>query len=387
MEGFESTLLAYVIFWFALFLICRLLKVERWSLTVKPFYIFYKTTALNRRLKSLSGRWKLFWQSFLNICAVAGVGQMALIMFFLARNLYHFFEMKGQASEVIPIIPLPGLTMSWETFPYVMIAIVVLVITHELAHGVASLVEDIPVKSSGFFFALIIPGAFVEIDDEKIEEASCLSKLRVFSAGSSTNIAVWLLFLILMMNFTTTISPLYSSNPSGIIVTKLVEGGAAEKAGIQKWDSIYALNGTAILNEDDLRSYMSRVKPESFLVASTQRGNFTLKTQPHSANRSMAAVGIWPFNYYAPKYSFSPTWLPYSLYLAEYWNVIILLSVALINMLPVYPFDGDKYVDAILKGMKVKKVKPIRSAATIFCLCLLGLNLSLSLLTFGFHKI
>jgi len=380
-----TTLILFAVVWFGLYLVLRGFRTERWGLTVKPFYMIYKTTALNRFMERIAQKRRFAWLVAWNLASALAVGQIIFIFYWLVKNAYLFFQRPEQASQVMPI--LPGLTIGMESLPYILISLVVVVVTHEFAHGIASLAEKIPLKSSGMFFAVLLPGGFVEIDEEKLEKARPSTKLRIFSAGASTNIAVGMLVLLLMANFTLTISPLYSPKSSGVMITGLVEGGAAENVGIKTWDTVFSLNGTSVRSVDDLRRYMADVRPNSTITVRTGRGDFIVKTQANAQNLTRALIGIVPFDYYAPRTPSLPNALPYHIYLTENWMNMILVSVGLFNMLPIGPLDGGKFTDTILKMLKMKRAKEVGNLITATCLVVLGLNLVLSFLRFGFSMI
>ncbi|MEM3653619.1 MAG: M50 family metallopeptidase, partial [Candidatus Bathyarchaeia archaeon] len=293
----------------------------------------------------------------------------------------------SQASPTFLLLPLPVLTISWENFPYVIISISFLLLTHELAHAIASLMDEVPIKTTGVFFALVVPGGFVEVDEEKLEKSKSPTKLRVFASGSFTNMLIGIFMILLLSNFTLTISPFYSSSSNGVLIINTVEGGPAQKAGIQKWDIIYSLNGTKVKDVKTLSDFMKRVLPNSVLVVTTKKGSFLLSLNHSLENSSRAIIGIYSFNYYEPRFELLPAQIPYHLYMLENWMQTIFISVALINMLPLYPLDGDRFLDAVLKMLSIKKTKRIRIMISSVAAMILGLNLALSFLNFGFIKI
>src|SRR5207247_11213033 len=132
-------------------------------------------------------------------------------------------------------IPLPGITISWEIFPYILISIAALLIPHEVDHGVASVLDKVPIKSSGVFLAVILPGGFVEIDEEDLSKRRARTKLRVFAAGSFTNVVGWLLVALLITNFTLAISPLYEPNSSGVVISQIVDAATTHGYYVHEW--------------------------------------------------------------------------------------------------------------------------------------------------------
>ena len=130
-----------------------------------------------------------------------GFGLMSYITYQLAKNLVNLFVKSPQAASIQPIIPVPGIGVSFETFPYLVLALSVVVITHELSHGIASLVDQVPLKSTGAFFAHVLMGGFVEPNEEELSKSKNITKLRVFAAGSYTNVVLGVIFTLLLVNF------------------------------------------------------------------------------------------------------------------------------------------------------------------------------------------
>jgi membrane-associated protease RseP (regulator of RpoE activity) len=380
----------YLAGWTVLFLLAKRFNLEEKGLKVGPLYFVYKTTLLNRTLGRFARKMRRVWRVFFSMGAAVGVGMLVLIVFQLVRNAFNLVYRTREAGPVQVLLPIPGLTMRWEIFPYVIVALCVLVITHEGAHAIASLVEGISLKSSGVFLAAAIPGGLVELDDEKLDKSPYSTQLRVFAAGSSANMAVSLIFLLLMANFALTISPFYTIVPSGVLVGGTTKGYPAEIAGIQAGDIIQGIDETRIANLDGLRAYMAQVKPGSTVTISTSRGELGLVTAPDPNNGTHAVLGVTQLTdhiVYSPKLSFLSPDLPRQLYNVEFWIYFVTVNVALINMLPLFPLDGDRFLIALLGSLGVRNGKMIRSAMSAFSFAILALNLVLSYSMFGFVKI
>src|SRR2546428_5066374 len=153
--------------------------------------------------------------------------------------------------------------------------------------------------------AIFLPGGFVEIDEQDLAKRKARTKLRVFAAGSFTNVATWLVVFILFVNFTAAISPFYQPTSSGVLVTSLVDGGAAQNAGIQPWSVITSINNTVVRQPNDLRVILAPQNPGHHLVVALNTGrNYTLVTRPAPENASRATVGVFSFDYYPPNCAF-----------------------------------------------------------------------------------
>lgn len=311
------------------------------------------------------------------------------ITYQLAKNLLNLSFRTEQAVSVQPIVPLPGLTVSFETFPYLVLALSVVVASHELAHGIASLVDRVPLKSTGAFFGHIIMGGFVEPDEERLNAAQNTTKLRVFAAGSFTNVVLGIICVSLLANFPATIAPFYDVVGSGVQIGSIPTNLPAHDSGLQADDVVLSINGTRISGLADLRRYMSNVAPGQAVVIATQRGDFPVITGADQNNSSRAIIGIsdlTDYILYNPKLPFLSSSFPDILLRAEFWLSIVLVSVALVNMLPMYPFDGDKFLDTILNVFGIRRTKQIRTVANAAAYSLLILNVGLSLLRFGFLR-
>jgi membrane-associated protease RseP (regulator of RpoE activity) len=135
---------------------------------------------------------------------------------------------------------------------------------------------------------------------------------------------------------------------------------------------------------------MNGVKPGQVVVLETVRGAFFVRTAPDSTNATHALIGIGGLTdnvVYRPKFALLPSELPPVLFHAEFWLSIVLVSVAMINMLLIYPFDGDKFLETALNAVGIKRTKEIRTAANAIAYGLLLLNIGFSWLQFGFMRL
>ncbi|HVH14978.1 MAG TPA: site-2 protease family protein [Candidatus Angelobacter sp.] len=382
-------LLEYLGAWFVIVAIGLLAKAEKHGVNVKPYYLMLRTSAFNSLMQRLGGKFRRAWLTYFDIGAAMGLGLLVFIIYSLVLNALNLFNRSSQAGPTLLIIPVPGVTISWAIFPYILISIAALLIPHEAAHGIASVLDKVPIKSSGVFLAIFLPGGFVEIDEDNLSKRKARTKLRVFAGGSFTNVVSWFLVVLLITNFALVISPLYNSQSSGVLITGLVNGGAAENSNVPNWSVLVAVNGTSVTDVNSLRNVLSPLTPGHHLVltinnvATYTQTTYSITTQPASDNASRATIGIFTFPYYRPVASFLPVSLPYHFYNTLSWLSLILLGVALVNMLPMFPFDGDRYFDTILNILGMKNTKNVRTVASIASLLLLGSNLILSFILFG----
>jgi len=179
-------LLLLVILWVVFVVVASMLKLQRYGLEIHPFYALYKSTRLNSFLLRLGRVTPGLWRLVGNVGVVATVGEVAYLTYLLLQNLLRFFFVPEQASPVIPLIP--GVTIKIESLPLFLLAAGFVILVHELSHGVQCVMEGVQIKSSAILLAVVTFGGAVEPDEESMEAVSTMSKMRIFAAGSMTNL-------------------------------------------------------------------------------------------------------------------------------------------------------------------------------------------------------
>jgi hypothetical protein len=170
---------------------------------------------------------------------------------------------------------------------------------------------------------------------------------------------------------------------SGILIQGVTENGSAAKAGLQQWDVLYAINGTPVLTVDDFPQYMINhtVEPSQNLTFSTYRGNITITAGANPSGN--LSFGIFGSNYYPLRILEISPMVTFNVHTFLYWFLLISGSVAILNMLPLYPFDGEKFVYYSLENIVKKGLREIRTFYNVVCFCLIALNIALTLVNYG----
>ena len=253
----------------------------------------------------------------------------------------------------------------------------------------ASLAERVPLKSVGAVFVHVLMGGFVEPDEEKLSQARSATKLRVFAAGSFTNVVLGILCILLLANFSATIAPFYNVLGSGVTIGSVPANLPAHASGLQAGEVVTGINGTRVSGITDIQHFMAPVTPGEVIVLQTNNGTFVVRTTADPSNSSHALIGIGGLTdliIYQPKVSLLSSNLPLTLWHAEYWLSGLLVSVGVINMLPIPVLDGDKFLETALNHLGVKRTKELRMGVGGAALAILALNIGLSLLRFGFLR-
>jgi membrane-associated protease RseP (regulator of RpoE activity) len=371
-------LLFYLAVWVVIYALAVLLKTDKHGIIAKPYYLMLKTVVFNSWIERIGSRFRRGWLAFFDIGAAMGIGLLAFVFYSFINNAVGLFRHSSSAGPTLLIIPLPGLTIGWDIFPYILLAIAVLLIPHELAHGIASVLDKVPLKSSGVFMAIFLPGGFVEIDEENLAKRKARTKLRVFAAGSFTNVATWALVLLLLV-------ALFQSSPTGVLVTGFTNGSPAQAQGMPQWSIITQVNNNTTPDVQHLGAYLASLTPGAIVTVhlSNPSQTLTVTTGKSETNATRAILGVQTANYVPLRYQFLPVTSTYQLLTAFSWMQLILLGVALVNMLPLFPFDGDRYLDTLLGVLGLKNTKNVRTVASVISLGLLGSNIILSYILFG----
>jgi membrane-associated protease RseP (regulator of RpoE activity) len=259
-----------------------------------------------------------------------------------------------------------------------LLAFGIAVTIHEGAHGTTASVEKIGLKSSGIIIAPITFGGFVEPDEEQFEKANVTSRLRVLASGSFTNLLAGIVTILLLL-------ALFSPQ-AGVLITSIQPNGPAAEAGMHDWDVIYAINQSPTENYSALHQTLAQLEPGDVVLVDTQRGGFLITTSTNPQNDSIAFLGITSlvgYVYHPLRIGEFSTLFTYNLNLSLDWMQLVMINLAILNMLPMFPLDGDGFVYSILKHKLKNRADTARTVINIMSFGLLGINIVLSFIRYG----
>jgi membrane-associated protease RseP (regulator of RpoE activity) len=279
--------------------------------------------------------------------------------------------------ESVPVVPvIPAVTISLDSLPYFFVAVAIVVLLHEFAHGVSAVVEKVVVKSAGLAVMLAFFGGFVEPEEKSFEKSSRTSKLRILGAGSAVNLATGLLVIILLAS-------LFAPS-AGVLVNSTLANGPLARAGVQRFDVIQAVNNKTINSLQDLSAYLANVTPGSNLSIQVNNHLITVTTENLSGR---AIIGVYGLDYHPSRLGLDRITTA-NAYLTLYWTFIAAFSVAVFNMLPAFPFDGEKFLYYSLADYVGEKNRlRLRILINVVFLGLLVSNVILSLWFFGLPSV
>jgi len=371
----EQVLLGFVIFsgfWAIVTLAYRLLNLKRHGFSLKPFLLIARSRRIAGKLQAIGSANSRAWRVVSNIGVLVSGGLAAYGFYFLITSL---MARMARPSHPSLYVIVPGVTIGWDAMPYFVVAATIIITVHEAFHAITFGSERVPIKSFGFFLAAIVPGGFVEADEEAFKKSKPLSKIRVYASGSFSNFLVFLLAMALSI---LTIS----SSPQGVLVLETQEGYPAHGV-LRSWDVIVAIDNHEIHNIGDLNVALSTTRPGTEVNVTILRDGesivLRLITASHPGNSSRSYLGV-SISDYRPS---TIPWLRGQAYLhwasTLYWLTILSFSVAMINMLPIPLLDGSGFLRALLEGpLKNKKlIDLITNTLGALSLFLLAANVGL----------
>ncbi len=165
---------------------------------LKVFYFcMYKTKLGMSLMDSLAKRHKKLLKSLGYVMIPVCFLGMLLMIEELFRGLVLLIQ-NANAITVGVVLPIQAKGVFYVPFFYWITSIVFIMLVHEFSHGIIARAHNVKIKSTGFAFLgaiiPIVPGAFVEIDENQLAKKSRFAQLSVFAAGPFANIVFGLLF-------------------------------------------------------------------------------------------------------------------------------------------------------------------------------------------------
>ncbi|MEE9525977.1 MAG: M50 family metallopeptidase [Candidatus Woesearchaeota archaeon] len=296
--------------------------------------------------------------------SIVGMVFISINIIMMVWNLIVAPVSQPAVALVLPFTNVPG--VGYLSFFHWIIAIFVLAIVHEFAHGIVARAHGLQIKSSGFaFFALIapiIPAAFVEPDEKQLFKKSDVVQYSVFAAGPIINIVLaFLIFLIITPGLTAIENRI--TDPVGLSFDLLNESYPASQAGMQP-GIINQVNGEDVISYESFTDAIYGIEPNEEITISTDTGNYTLITAISPDNPKKGFIGIMPTaNERTMKSQFE--WLKHPFFWTKdlfRWLFLLNFFIGLFNLLPLGIVDGGR----ILKTFLSKVIKDQKKAGKIW---------------------
>ena len=361
MNGIYYYLIAFVVIWVLVAIFHE--RLSNHGVELNFPVIMWKTQRLRGLISRISNFSPRFWRWYMNVGVVVAFIAMIFITWSIVSTLPSVFETPS-VSIVIPGVDIPG-SQIYVPFVYGLIALATVLVVHEFSHGVQAVGEKIPIKSIGLLLVAIIPGAFVEPDEDKLKEAKKSSRLRVYAAGSIANITLALIAIILVSLVSAGIPHYFAED--GIEIDRIVSDSPSE--GILKEGMVLqAIDNHTIDNSTDYSNVVRSFHPGDNVTVKTDQGSYHVTLGKNPNNDSVGFFGIQANKHFELVNDSlgSLPWILFELLELFQWVFMLNLGIGLFNLLPIKPLDGG-YMLEILLSYKLSEeyYKPIVNALSV----------------------
>lgn len=366
MNGIWYYIIAFFLVWILSLTFRRQLSNHGFEINFPT--IMWKTKRFHNVIEKIANLSPRFWKWFMNVGIIISFIAMFFITYSLIQSLSTLIEAPA-VSIVLPGVEMPGSTI-YVPLGYGLISLATVLIVHEFSHGILSRVEKINIKSVGLLLFTILPGAFVEPDEEELVKSSKLSQLRVYAAGSMANITLAIVALLIFSAVGTYGIP-NTFDENGIEIDRVVSDSPAN--GVLKEGMILeSINNHTIKDSDDYMDVVETFVPGERVSVGTDQGIYNLTLSENPSNSSRGFVGVQAANHFEIKESVSSVfgdtipWILFEISTLTQWIFILNLGVGLFNLLPVKPLDGGRMFEIVLSyKLKEETYKPITNAVSI----------------------
>ena len=361
MNGIYYYLIAFAVIWILVGIFHERLSTHGVEMNFPV--IMWRTQRLRGLISRISNLSPRFWRWYMNIGIVVAFAAMIFITWTLVSTLPSVFETPS-VSIVIPGVEMPGSSI-YIPFVYGLIALATVLVVHEFSHGVQAIGEKISIKSIGLLLFAIIPGAFVEPDEEELKNAKRTSRLRVYAAGSIANVTLAIIAMLLVSLIAMGIPTYFDEN--GIEIDRVVSDSPSD--GILKEGMVIESVGNEKINDSE--SYVNVIgsfKPGDNVSVQTDQGTYSVVLDKNPNNESVGFFGIQANKHFELiNDSLGPIpWVFFELLELFQWIFMLNLGIGLFNLLPMKPLDGGYMLEILLSyRLSEQQYKPIVNALSV----------------------
>lgn len=264
-----------------------ILYLDRRNIERSGILIFRRTDRFLLWIDRVANKFPRFWRFYSFLGIIIFLLSMIILLYFLFRGLINSFSVPyaiPTLAIVLPSISTFKLGPAYVLIPfwYWIISIFLIILVHEISHGIIMRRENFKLKSVGLLLFGIIPGAFVEPEGEKMlpegkyksrvklsgktwDKGNTMEKLRVLAVGSFANILIGLVFLGSFFLLTANVQGEETIRGSyeyfGVNITKVLNNSPAQKAGLKEGMIITEVNGKEIKGIMDMQREIAKLGP------------------------------------------------------------------------------------------------------------------------------
>ena len=312
--------------------------------------LMWRTQRLRGFIDRLANRAPRFWKWYMNLGIVISTGFMILMAVALVYSLKTLMD-APTVSLVVPGVEVPGSPIFIPLLAG-LIALATVLIVHEFSHGILSRVEKININSIGLLLFAIIPGAFVEPDEEELNELSRPARMRIYVAGSMANLTLAAIAMIIMMVISSFIVPVVFED-DGVVINRLTSDGNAINH-MSEGMVIRSINNLTVNDMASFQKATNTLKPNETVNIHTDQGDYSFQLKSNPMNRSLGFMGVqveannviadgFDNQFYTPL-----LWILMPLSELLFWIYFLNFAIGTFNLLPMKPLDGGHLFENLL---------------------------------------
>jgi membrane-associated protease RseP (regulator of RpoE activity) len=373
--------IGFIIIW-----VVALLFKDRLKIDIEGPIMMRRTKRLRDFIDSVAMKSPRSWRLIMNIGVPLSFVFMAVIVGIIISTLPTALT-NPQLQLVLPGVDIPG-SLVLIPLGYGIIALMTVLVVHEFGHGIISRIEGVKIDSIGILLLAVLPGAFVEPNEEDVQKSERIQKLRIYAAGSIFNMILAAISLLIVMfiglmminslfigipgisipytdiktqpvGFTIN-GPVFSTfHNDGVQISSVVPNSPA--SGILPEGSIVqSINGVDSSTLNNAETVLNYTKIGENVTFQTTTGNYTVKAGVKPNDTSKGYVGIRTQQHVVVNSNVAKTvgtqipWFIYSIQQLFEWIFLLNFSVGIFNLLPMKPLDGGLLLEELL-GYKLSE--------------------------------
>jgi membrane-associated protease RseP (regulator of RpoE activity) len=392
--------IGFIIIW-----VIALLFKDRLKIDIEGPIMMRRTQRLRDFIDSVAMISPRSWKLIMNIGIPVSFFFMILTVGIIFSTLPTTFT-NPQLSIILPGVDIPG---SPVLIPlgYGIIALMTVLIVHEFGHGIISRIEGVKIDSIGVLLLAVLPGAFVEPNEEDVKKSERIQKLRIYAAGSIFNLMLAAVSLLIVMFITLMIfssltigipgisipgtdiktqpigytisGPIFPTfHDDGIQISSVVPGSPAS-GKLTQGSIIQSINGANTSSLNDASVILNQTKIGENVSLQTTSGDYVIQAGVSPINSSKGYIGIRTMQHSVVNSNVAKTvgtqipWFIYSIQQLFFWMFLLNFSVGIFNLLPVKPLDGGLLLEELL-GYKLSEsvVRKIMTPLSYFLIILIA---------------
>jgi membrane-associated protease RseP (regulator of RpoE activity) len=228
------------------------------------------------RIALLSPRLWSVWGKVGLVTFLTGMVGVVFVMGFSVFRVVSEPSAVALAKDPQNLVVIPGVNpfLPLAAAPEIVGALLIAMVVHELGHAIYCRLGGIAIDSTGLVFLGLIPsGAFVEPDEESLETASVVSKLKMVSAGVMNNIALAGVCLVALV----VIVPFVLTPASGAALGGVLPDSPAAHAGLESGSLVVGVDGESVDSFSEFATAINNSTAEAVVVQTSSGETYTVQ--------------------------------------------------------------------------------------------------------------